>query len=142
MPDQIELEVATPERLMVREQVADVQIPGKDGYLGILPGHAPLLSQLGTGVLSYGVGGGRRRSLSVCDGFIEVLPDHVRVLANVAERAEEIDLDRAKRALQLSEEKLLNPSMEPDPVAALAALARAQAPVSYTHLTLPTKRIV
>ncbi|MBZ5620487.1 MAG: ATP synthase F1 subunit epsilon [Acidobacteriia bacterium] len=126
MPDLIELEVATPERLMVRENVADVQIPGKDGYLGILPGHAALLGQLGTGVLSYSADG-RRRSLSVHDGFIEVLPDHVRVLANVAERAEEIDVERAKADLSCAQDQVFNPDPSAEPAADLDALALAQA---------------
>jgi len=86
MPEVLELEVATPERLVVRERVADVQLPGQDGYLGILPGHAPLLGLLGTGVLSYPVNG-NRRYLAIQGGFREVQQDHVRVLANVAERA-------------------------------------------------------
>ena len=93
MPDSLELEVATPERLLVREQATEVQVPGKNGYMGILPGHAALLSQLGSGVLDY-VAGGRRRYLAVAGGFLEVLPGHVRVLADVAERAEDIDDQR------------------------------------------------
>jgi F-type H+-transporting ATPase subunit epsilon len=128
MPDLIELEVATPERLMVRENVDEVQIPGKDGYLGILPGHAALLGQLGTGVLSYGVGG-HRRSLSVQGGFIEVLPEHVRVLANLAERAEDIDVERAKADLKRAEEQVGNPESGVEPSVALDALALAQARV-------------
>src|SRR5580698_7355962 len=104
MAEQLELEIVTPERQLVHEQVSDVQIPGKDGYLGILPGHAALLGQLGTGVLSYAVGGGRR-SLSVQGGFIEVLPEHVRVLANLAERSEDIDVERAKADLKRAEEQ-------------------------------------
>jgi F-type H+-transporting ATPase subunit epsilon len=80
MADLLELEIATPERQLVREQVADVQIPGNDGYLGILPGHAALLGQLGAGALSYAIGGGQRRYLAIDGGFLEVLEDHVRVL--------------------------------------------------------------
>jgi F-type H+-transporting ATPase subunit epsilon len=125
MPDSIQLEVATPERLLVREAVADVQVPGANGYLGILPGHAPLLSMLGTGFLSYSAGP-RRRYLSVCGGFLEVLPDHVRVLADVAERAEEIDVERAKAAMQRAQDAIMNPSVGIDPAAALDALLRAQ----------------
>ena|SRR5579863_8865477 len=126
MPDLIELEIATPERLMVRENVADVQIPGKDGYLGILPGHAALLGQLGTGVLSYGVEG-RRRSLSVQGGFLEVLPEHVRVLANLAERSEDIDVERAKADLKRAQDKVETPDPDADPQVALDAMALAQA---------------
>src|SRR5579871_6802169 len=125
MPELIELEVATPERLMVRENVADVQIPGKDGYLGILPGHAPLLGQLGTGVLSYGLEG-RRRTLSVQGGFIEVLPEHVRVLANLAERGEDIDVERAKADLKRAQDLVANPDSGVETCVALDALALAQ----------------
>jgi F-type H+-transporting ATPase subunit epsilon len=125
MPDSVKLEVATPERLVVREEATEVQVPGKDGYLGILPGHAALLSQLGSGVLNY-VTGGHRRYLAVAGGFLEVLPDHVRVLANVAERAEEIDPVRARAALRRAQEK----TGGDDPAAALAAMERAQARIA------------
>jgi F-type H+-transporting ATPase subunit epsilon len=122
MPDSLELEVATPERLLVREQVTEVQVPGKNGYMGILPGHAALLSQLGSGVLDY-VAGGQRRYLAVAGGFLEVLPGHVRVLADVAERAEDIDAARARAALQRAQGE----TGGEDPAAALAAMGRAQA---------------
>jgi F-type H+-transporting ATPase subunit epsilon len=125
MPDSLELEVATPERLLVREDVTEVQVPGKNGYLGILPGHAALLGQLGTGSLSY-VASGHRRYLAVAGGFLEVLPGHVRVLADVAERAEEIDVDRARAALQRAQEQIGGE----DPAAALAAVERAQARIA------------
>jgi F-type H+-transporting ATPase subunit epsilon len=128
MPDTIELEIATPERLLVREEVTEVQLPGKSGYMGILPGHAALLSQLGTGFLSYTVSG-RKRSLSVQGGFVEVLPDHVRVLANTAERAEEIDVDRAKEDLKTAQEQVINAALGVDPAVALDAMAWAQARV-------------
>ncbi|MGO9259041.1 MAG: F0F1 ATP synthase subunit epsilon [Bryobacteraceae bacterium] len=123
---ELELEVATPERLLVREEVTEVQLPGKDGYLGVLPGHAPLLSQLGIGYLSY-LTAGRRKYLSVHGGFVEVLQDHVRVLAELAERAEEIDIERAKRAAQRAQEELINPNLGIDPAVALTALMRAEA---------------
>ena len=126
MADTLELEVATPERELVREQVSDVQVPGKNGYVGILPGHAPLLGLLGIGTLTYTVDG-RKRHLSVHGGFLEVLDDHVRVLADNAERAEEIDLERAKRALQKAQEAGMNPALGVDPAAALEAMSRAQA---------------
>ena len=125
MPDSLELEVATPERLLVREQATEVQVPGKNGYMGILPGHAALLSQLGIGVLNY-VAGGQRRYLAVAGGFLEVLPGHVRVLADVAERAEDIDAARARAALQRAQEQLGGD----DPSAALAATERAQARIA------------
>jgi F-type H+-transporting ATPase subunit epsilon len=126
MADSFELEIATPERQLVSEQVTEAQIPGKDGFLGILPGHSPLLGLLGIGALSY-VMGGRKRFLSIHGGFLEVLPDRVRVLADLAERAEEIDVERARRALQRAQVEAINPSLGVEPAAALAAMLRAQA---------------
>ena len=126
MAESIDLEIATPERLLVKEQVSEVQIPGKDGYLGILPGHAALLSQLGTGFLSYTVAS-RKRYLSIHGGFVEVLPEQVRVLANVAERAEDIDVDRARKDLAQAHEQVMNPSPDLDPTIALEAMFAAQA---------------
>lgn len=126
MPESIDLEIATPERLLVKEQVSEVQIPGKEGYMGILPGHAALLSQLGTGFLSY-TAGSRKRYLSIHGGFVEVLPNQVRVLANVAERAEEIDVGRARQDLQTAHEQVMNPALGVDPATALDSLAAAQA---------------
>jgi F-type H+-transporting ATPase subunit epsilon len=125
MADTLSLEVATPERSLVREQVSDLQVPGKEGYMGILPGHAPLLGLLGIGVLTY-VWEGKQRYLSIHQGFLEVLEDHVRVLADVAERAEEIDVQRAKAALDRAQEEGLNPALGVDPGAALLAMARAK----------------
>jgi F-type H+-transporting ATPase subunit epsilon len=97
LPEAIELQVVTPERHVLAENVESVQLPGKEGELGILPGHAPLITELGVGVLSYRKGGAAR-FLSVVEGYAEVLPDRVIVLAEVAERAEEIDVSRAQQA--------------------------------------------
>jgi F-type H+-transporting ATPase subunit epsilon len=133
MPDVMELEVATPERQVVREEAVEIQIPALDGYLGILPGHAPLLSQLGIGYLSY-VTGGRTKYLSVHGGFVEVLPDRVRVLADGAERAEEIDVERAKRAAKRAQEELVNAHVGVDIAVALAALQRAEARLKTSEL--------
>jgi F-type H+-transporting ATPase subunit epsilon len=126
MAESIELEIATPERLLVKEQVSAVQIPGKEGYMGILPGHAALLSQLGTGFLSYTCGS-TTHYLSIHGGFVEVLPEHVRVLANVAERAEEIDVERARMDFQQAQEQVMNSSLGVDPAEALDAMFAAQA---------------
>lgn len=126
MADFLELEVATPERELVREQVSEVEIPGKDGYMGVLPGHAALLGLLGCGTLTY-VQAGRKYHLAVHAGFLEILDDHVRVLANAAEPREEIDIQRAQRALQRAQEESINPSLGVDPAAALEAINRAQA---------------
>src|SRR5262245_57180526 len=110
MPGTFDLEVATPERLLIHEQVLDAQIPAKEGYLGILPEHAPLLSELGTGTLTYQpAGGGARHSIVVCGGWVEVLPARTRVLANIAEKAVEVDLKRAEAALKRAQDRLAAP---------------------------------
>jgi F-type H+-transporting ATPase subunit epsilon len=129
MPEELlDLEVATPERQLVREPVAEVQIPAKNGYFGVLPGHAPMLSELGTGFLSYSAGG-KKRYLSIQGGFVEVLPNHVRVLANSGERAEEIDVERARTDLRRAQDQLVNPAVGVDPAVSLDEVAWAQARV-------------
>ncbi len=121
------LEVATPNRLLVRDQVTDAQIPAANGYVGILPEHSPLLAAVGVGELSFHVDG-RRRSLVVVGGFLEVQPDHVRVLADRAEKAEEIDVERARQALKRAQERLQHPhERDVDIARALNAMRRAQA---------------
>jgi len=105
LPDALTLEVVTPERAVVRESVAEVQLPGRAGYLGILPGHTPLLTELATGALSYRQGAQTHR-VAVTGGFAEVLPDRVIVLAEAAERAGEIDAARARAALAAAEKQL------------------------------------
>jgi F-type H+-transporting ATPase subunit epsilon len=126
MADVLALEIVTPERLLVREEVTAVQVPGKNGYLGILPGHAALLAELGTGFMNYEAGG-RRWYLAVHGGFLEVTANRVLVLANAAERAEEIDVARAKEAMRLAQERVFNPSLGVDPAFALDEMASAQA---------------
>ena len=126
MAGTFELEIATPDRLLVREQVTEAQIPALNGYIGVLPGHAALLSKLGTGDLTY-VAGGRLRHLAISEGYLEVLDDHVRVLARVAEMADEIDLARAETALQRANERLHHPELGVDVGRALNAVKRAQA---------------
>ena len=101
----IQLSIVTPERSLLNEQVDELQIPGADGYLGVLPGHAPLFTELKVGELSYRKGN-TWTSLAVAWGFAEVLPDQVRVLAETAERAQEIDLERATRAKERAEQRL------------------------------------
>ena len=105
MPEQIQLEVVTPERRVLAEPVDSVAVPGLNGELGILPGHTPLISQLQTGVLSYTQGGVTRR-LHVSGGFVEVNNDKVSVLAEIAERPEEIDAARARLARERLEKTL------------------------------------
>jgi F-type H+-transporting ATPase subunit epsilon len=105
MPDKIQLEVVTPERRVLAEPVDMVTVPGLGGELGILPGHTPLISQLQTGVLTY-VQEGKSYSLHVSGGFVEVRDDHVAVLAEVAERPDEIDPARAKISRDKLEKQL------------------------------------
>jgi F-type H+-transporting ATPase subunit epsilon len=105
MAEKIELEVVTPERRVLSEPVEMVTVPGLGGEMGILPGHTPLISQLKTGVLSY-VQGGKTFQLHVSGGFVEVRDDHVSVLADVAERPEEIDAARARLSRERLEKQL------------------------------------
>ncbi len=105
MADQLQLEVVTPERRLLSEQVNSVTVPGRGGELGILPGHAALISELQTGVLSY-TEGGTTLQLHVSGGFVEVNDDRVAVLAEVAERPEEIDAARARLSRDHTEKQL------------------------------------
>jgi F-type H+-transporting ATPase subunit epsilon len=105
VPPQIQLDVVTPARRVLSVLVDSVEIPGKDGYLGILPGHAPLLTELGIGALSY-VQSGQTHYLTVIDGFAEVLAERVIVLAEVSERSDEIDRARAEEAAKRAQERL------------------------------------
>jgi len=98
----LELQIVTPERLVLADPVDEIVLPGSEGYLGVLPGHAPLLTALGVGEVEYQVAG-KRHFLAVAGGFAEVLRDRVIVLADTAERPEEIDLERAKEARQRAE---------------------------------------
>ncbi len=129
MAEQIELEVDTPERQLVHENVDTVQLPGAAGYMGVLPGHAPLTGRLGAGVLTYAAGG-RRRSLAVADGFIEALPGSVRILARAAERAEDIDVPRARAALERASQAMASATMPEACIEASAAAHRAAARIA------------
>ena len=126
MAETFQLELATPQRLVLREQVTDAQIPARDGYIGALAGHAPLLSEMGSGFLSY-TAGGRKYYMAVSGGFLEILPDKVRILADKAEKAEEIDVTRAEAALKRAQERISSQTLGIDVSRALNALARAQA---------------
>jgi len=124
MADTIQLEIVTPERLVVNAAADEIQIPGKTGYLGILPGHAPLITELSAGgEISYRTGADTKR-LAVAWGFAEVLPHKVTILAETAERAEDIDLARARAAKQRAEEELRKSGTGGDEEAQ-AALQRA-----------------
>src|SRR6185312_17458414 len=97
LPTSIELQIVTPDKLLVREQVDEVEIPGSEGYFGVLPGHTPMLASLAVGELWYRKGQDKTY-VSIAFGFAEVLPDKVAILAQLAERAEDIDPARAEDA--------------------------------------------
>jgi F-type H+-transporting ATPase subunit epsilon len=105
LPSHLSLEIVTPDRAVVHDEVDEVQLPGTEGYLGILPGHTPLLTGLRVGQVWYRKGADKFY-LSIAFGFAEVLPDKVRLLAQIAERAEEIDARRAEEARRRAEERL------------------------------------
>jgi F-type H+-transporting ATPase subunit epsilon len=129
--ENIELQVVTPERHVLQETVKSVEIPGKEGYLGVLPGHAPLITELGIGVLTYR-NDTDTRYLTVIDGYAEVLPDRVIVLAEISERAEEIDVSRTRAALdrakaEVEKTSVTDPQWERATFALQRALVRLQA---------------
>ena len=105
LPNKIALEIVTPDRALVTEQVDEVQLPGSEGYFGVLPGHAPLLASLQVGELWYRIGQ-EKHYLAIAFGFVEVMPDRVTVLANVAERAQDIDVTRAEAAKGRAEQRI------------------------------------
>ena len=123
LPTHIDLQIVTPERLLVQEQVDEVQIPGSEGYFGVLPGHTPMLASLAVGELWYRRGADKTY-LAIAFGFVEVLPDRVTILARLAERAEDIDTERAEAARQRAQERLTQKS-EVDFERARAALLKA-----------------
>jgi len=125
MADEFQLEIVTPEKQEVSDTAEEVQIPGKSGYLGILPGHAPLITELAVGEITYRKGG-HTSYLSVAWGFAEVLPAKVTILAEAAERPEEIDVQRAREAKKRAEERLKSQDPATDYQRALYALKRAE----------------
>lgn len=131
LPESLELVIVTPERQLLREKTVEVQLPGEGGYLGILPGHAPLITELGIGELSYHDASGKESEpIALIQGFAEVLSDRVTVLAETAERAAEIDLKRAEEARARAEKRLAanDPSVDLDraSIALQRALIRIQ----------------
>jgi F-type H+-transporting ATPase subunit epsilon len=129
LPTHLRLEIVTPDRSVATEQVDEVEIPGADGYFGVLPGHTPLLAMLQVGELWYRKGG-EKVYLSIAYGFAEVRPDTVTILAQLAERADEIDTARAEAAKRRAEERLSKPVAEMDferaRIALLKSLIRLQ----------------
>ena len=130
MADTLELEVATPERMLVHDRVSQVEIPGENGMLGILPDHAPLLSLLGVGPLTFTTAEGKR-TIVIAGGWLQVLNNHVRVLTDRAEASSEIDVSRAEAALKRAQERLALPATAGVDVGrALNALRRAEARIA------------
>ena len=133
LPTEIRLDIVTPDRLVAHDAVTAVTIPGKNGYLGILPGHAPLLTELAPGELVY-TSGGAKHLLAVNWGFAEVLGDRVIVLVQSCERCEEIDVARAEKAKIRAEERLKRfDDPQVDLERARKALVRAMARLETAH---------
>jgi F-type H+-transporting ATPase subunit epsilon len=126
MADTFQLEIVTPEKMIVRDTAEEAQIPGENGYLGVLPGHAPLITELGAGEISYRSGGQSHR-FAMAWGFAEVLPDRVTVLAETVEPAGEIDVAHAQKSLAEAEEALKSAQSEEDFTRANSKLRAAQA---------------
>jgi F-type H+-transporting ATPase subunit epsilon len=135
LPEKIELQVVTPTKHIFSEDVQSIELPGKDGYLGILPGHAPLLTELGAGILTFNKGG-ETRSMTVIDGFAEVLPNRVIVLADESEKVEDIDAGKARADLEKAQHELPQAgASEEDWKRANAAIARATVRVEASEKT-------
>lgn len=127
LPQSLELEIVTPEKHLLDEAVDYVEVPGKEGYMGILPGHAPVLSELGMGTLAYRKGGDVH-CFAVLGGFVEVLPGRVIVLADAAERVGEIDAERARASLEKAKAELARSgASDQEKAEASRAMDRAQA---------------
>ena len=124
LPTKITLEIVTPDRSLVTAQVDELQLPGSEGYFGVLPGHTPMLATLKIGEMWYRIGQ-EMHYLAIAFGFVEVLPERVTVLAQIAERAEEIDVARAQAAKQRAEERAARPSPDLDLERARVALMKS-----------------
>ena len=133
MADTFQIDIATPEKLVLQQQAESAQIPGKDGYMGILPGHAPLITELAVGEIGYRDEKGQIRRLAVAWGFAEVLPTKVTILAEVAEKAEEIDVARARKAKEAAEQVLKSPKPDTDTAAVEGELQRANARITVAE---------
>lgn len=124
LPSKLQLQIVSADRSLVNEPVDEVEIPGADGYFGVLPGHTPLLAILGAGELWYRQGGDRHY-LAIAFGFAEVQPDRVTILAEIAERADEIDIARAEAAKKRAEERITRPTVDMDAERARIALMKS-----------------
>jgi len=127
LADTFEIEIATPERLLARETAVRAQIPAKDGYIGVLPDHASLLSELGIGAMTYTTPGDHRYSLAIRGGFLEIHENVVRVLSDIAEKGQEIDVAQAEKDLKKAQDEIINPALGIDIAGALIAVRHAQA---------------
>jgi len=125
LSDSFQLEIVTPEKKVVDTAAAEVQIPGKGGYLGVLPGHAPLITELAVGEITFHAGAEQQR-LAVAWGFAEVLPDRVTILAESAERPSEIDVARVRQAKERAEQRLASGDTNVDVERSLNALHKAE----------------
>ena len=123
VPSQLALELVTPDHAIVHEHVDEVELPGSEGYFGVLPGHTPLLAMLGVGEMWYRRGQDKS-FISIAGGFVEVLHDRVIVLARVAERAEDIDISRAEQARLRAEKRLSTAAADLDIERARLALLK------------------
>lgn len=128
MADTFQIQIATPERLLADEQVSWAELPGKEGYLGVLPDHAPLLSSLGPGIITY-TAGGQERKLFVESGLLEVSDNHVRVLAEQAQPLDELDAGSARKQLEEAQQAADQPKEDQNPEELLAKLRIAEARV-------------
>ncbi|HVH89202.1 MAG TPA: F0F1 ATP synthase subunit epsilon [Terriglobales bacterium] len=133
MAETLQIEIVTPERLLVSDQAMEVQVPGMSGYLGILPGHAPLITELRSGEFSYRRPDGKIERLALHWGFAEILPDKVTVLAERAEKAAEIDVEVAKRQQQMAEEQLKDPNANKEEALRLIERAKTRLEVAGRH---------
>jgi F-type H+-transporting ATPase subunit epsilon len=133
LPSHLALEIVTPDRSVVHDNVDEVEVPGTEGYFGVLPGHAPMLALLAVGQLWYRKGA-EKSYLSAGTGVVEVMPDRVIIIARTAEKPEEISVERAKAALKRGEERLASRARDLDLERARLAVLRA-----LTRLNVATR---
>jgi len=135
LADTFEIEIATPERLLAREKAIRAQIPAKEGYIGVLPDHASLLSELGIGAMTYTTPDDHRFSLAIRGGFLEIHNNVVRVLSDIAEKGQEIDITQAEKDLKHAQDEMVNPALGVDIAGALIAVRHAQARIDAARKT-------
>jgi F-type H+-transporting ATPase subunit epsilon len=136
MAETFKLEIVTPEKKVVDTAAEEIQIPGKNGYLGVLPGHAPLITELAVGEITFHAGAEEQR-LAVAWGFAEVLPDRVTILAETAERPSEIDVERACKAKARAEQRLTSGDTNVDVERSLDALHKAETRLEVAEGKVP-----